>query len=93
LPYRIEFLSEAAQDWRNLEGSARKRLKNAVERLKRNPADYGKPLAAPLHGLRRIRSGDYRIVYRINEAAHVVEVAVICHRRDVYDIANQRGLA
>jgi mRNA interferase RelE/StbE len=32
----------------------------------------------------RIRQGDYRIVYGIDDAAHVVEIVKIGHRREVY---------
>jgi len=32
----------------------------------------------------RIRSGDYRIIYRIENARLVIEVIRIGHRRDVY---------
>ncbi len=92
MSYRIEFIEEAADDWRRLDRSARKRLEKAIERLKKDPKDYGKPLGGPLHGLRRIRSGDFRVVYRIHEASKVVEVGVVCHRRDVYAIAHQRRL-
>ena len=32
----------------------------------------------------RIRLGDYRIVYGIDDSAHVVEIVKIGHRREVY---------
>jgi mRNA interferase RelE/StbE len=32
----------------------------------------------------RIRAGDYRILYEIDDARAVVTVATICHRKDVY---------
>lgn len=37
-----------------------------------------------LHGLWRIRVGDYRIVYAIDDQLRVVRVAAVGHRRDVY---------
>lgn len=33
----------------------------------------------------RIRVGDYRIVYEIDDAAKTVDVTRIAHRRDVYE--------
>ncbi len=92
MAYKIEFLEEAAGDWSGLDRSVRKKLEKAVERLKSSPTEYGKPLGAPLHGLRRLRSGDYRIVYRVNESRKTVEVGIVCHRRDVYRIALKRSL-
>jgi mRNA interferase RelE/StbE len=85
-------LEEAAKDWRDLDASIRKKLASVVERLKRDPEQYGKQLGRPLHRLRRIRSGDYRIVYRVNKTTKNVEIAVVCHRSRVYEIAAQRGL-
>ena len=32
----------------------------------------------------RVRAGDYRIIYVVDDEAHVVTVAVVGHRRDVY---------
>jgi mRNA interferase RelE/StbE len=90
--YKVEFLEEAAKDWLGLDESIRKKLSNAVDRLQTAPEEYGKQLGRPLNRLRRIRSGDYRIVYRVNKKTKVVEIAVICHRSKVYEIALKRGL-
>jgi len=49
-----------------------------------NPHRVGKPLDAPFDGYRSARRGTYRIVYRINEEKHTVEVYSIRHRRDTY---------
>jgi mRNA interferase RelE/StbE len=32
----------------------------------------------------RIRAGDYRMIYAVDDAARMVTVAVVGHRRDVY---------
>lgn len=44
----------------------------------------GKPLAGELRGLWSLRRGDYRILYRIDDAARRIGVARVGHRRDVY---------
>ncbi len=62
----------------------KERIKAVVEeKLTRDPLRVGKPLLHSLRGHFRLRIGDDRIVYRI-EDAHVIVVA-IKHRRDVYD--------
>jgi mRNA interferase RelE/StbE len=41
-----------------------------------------------LHGARnlwRIRIGNYRVVYTVNDAAKTVDVMRIAHRREAYD--------
>ncbi len=49
-----------------------------------SPRRVGKPLFGPLAGCHGARRGTYRVVYRIDEQAHVVEVLDIDHRADIY---------
>ncbi|HLD75178.1 MAG TPA: type II toxin-antitoxin system RelE/ParE family toxin [Bdellovibrionota bacterium] len=64
----------------------RKKIFKAIEnRLLTDPIKYGKPLRYSLKGHRRIRVGDYRVVYRIIPPRQVL-ILVICHRKDVYGI-------
>lgn len=72
-----------------LASAARTRIKTAIEaKLTTAPETYGKPLRRSLKGYRKLRVGDYRVVFRIE--AKTVKVFVIQHRRIVYDIANAR---
>ncbi|MDQ2874751.1 MAG: type II toxin-antitoxin system RelE/ParE family toxin [Actinomycetota bacterium] len=49
-----------------------------------SPHRVGKPLGDPFDGYHSARRGTYRIVYRINEEKHTVEIHSIRHRRDSY---------
>jgi mRNA interferase RelE/StbE len=49
-----------------------------------NPYRAGKPLDEPFDGYYSARRGTYRIVCRIDEAKHLVEIHSIRHRRDAY---------
>lgn len=49
-----------------------------------NPHRVGKELKLSLAGLRSARRGDYRVIYRIDEDEHRIEVLDIEHRADVY---------
>ncbi|HVK24145.1 MAG TPA: type II toxin-antitoxin system RelE/ParE family toxin [Actinokineospora sp.] len=49
-----------------------------------NPHRVGKPLGEPYEGLHSVRRGTYRVLYRIDPGAHVVEIHSIRHRRDAY---------
>lgn len=49
-----------------------------------NPRRVGKPLNEPFDGFYAARRGTYRVIYRIDEAAHRVEIHSIRHRRDAY---------
>ncbi len=49
-----------------------------------DPRRVDKPLVGQFAGMWSARRGDYRIVYEIDEDAHVVLVHRVQHRRDVY---------
>jgi mRNA-degrading endonuclease RelE of RelBE toxin-antitoxin system len=48
------------------------------------PQRVGKPLRNELAGLHSARRGDYRVIYRINDGEHQVEIVAIEHRADAY---------
>jgi mRNA interferase RelE/StbE len=52
--------------------------------LAASPHRVGKPLKLGLAGLHSARRGDYRVIYRIDDDQHRVNVVAIEHRSDVY---------
>ena len=52
--------------------------------LAANPQRVGKPLKLDLEGLHSAHRGDYRIIYRIDDASRRVDVIAIEHRADAY---------
>jgi len=52
--------------------------------LAENPRRVGRPLGRDLLGVWTARRGSYRILYRIDDRARVVNVVRVDHRRDVY---------
>lgn len=85
--YRIEYLdSVVGEDIPRLPKTARNLIRRAIEeRLAIDPIGLGKPLRYSLKGHRRLRVGDYRIVYRIGLQKQIVTIVIIKHRRDVYE--------
>jgi mRNA interferase RelE/StbE len=49
-----------------------------------NPRKVGKPLAPPMASAWSARRGTYRILYRIDDTSHTVNVTAIRHRADAY---------
>ena len=72
-----------ARAYNRLHGPLRERIGSAIEALAADPRPPG---AATLAGRDdyRVRVGDYRIVYAVDDAARAVIVAQIAHRREVY---------
>lgn len=58
------------------------------ERLTSNPDFYGKPLRRSLKGYRKLRVGDWRVIFRIEE--NTVKIFMIAHRSVVYDEIDKR---
>ena len=61
------------------------RLDEAIESLADDPRPPGCRKLAGTSDRYRVRVGDYRIVYRIDDGKVTVLVLVIGHRREVYD--------
>ena len=59
------------------------RLRRAIDDLAENPRPTGSRNLRGREG-RRIRVGDYRIIYEIDDEERVVDVLQVGHRRDVY---------
>ncbi len=82
--YSIDIRPRACRALRELDASARRAVVRAIDSLATEPRPPG---ARPLKGHRpylRIRAGDYRVIYAVDDQAHVVAVAVVGHRREVY---------
>lgn len=49
-----------------------------------DPWRAGKPLHEPYEGLHAARRGTYRVIYKIGEAKHAIEIRSIRYRADAY---------
>ena len=84
--YKIEYVDSVRNDLKTISKSDRERIRAAIEqKLTTNPIEFGKPLQYSLKGLRRLRVGDYRVIFQIEQAAMVVLVVMIGHRKDIYE--------
>lgn len=83
--FTVEYLTQVVKDdIPALPKRVAQTIKRAIEeRLMTDPIGFGKPLRYSLKGHRRLRVGDYRIVYRIDD--QVVIIVAIKHRKDVYE--------
>ncbi|BFD47308.1 type II toxin-antitoxin system RelE family toxin [Wolbachia endosymbiont of Dactylopius coccus] len=84
--YTIIFLDNVLEkDLPDLPKTVRLRVINAInERLTVDPINLGEPLYHSLKGRRRLRVGDYRVIYRVNQSEHIVVITEIGHRDNIY---------
>jgi len=84
MAYKIAYKTSAEKSFSKLPKDIQKRIYAAVQHLADNPRPPGvKKLQSALE-LYRIRVGDYRVIYTIDEGELKILVVTIGHRRDVY---------
>jgi mRNA interferase RelE/StbE len=82
--YRIEFKPAARRQFARLPRRVQERIKPEIDALALNPRPVGAVKLEGAYNLYRIRKGDYRILYQIQDQILLVLVVKIGHRRDVY---------
>jgi len=82
--YRLFIKRSAEQDLRRLPDSVFDRINARILALQQDPRPSGVlKLSGGLEGW-RIRVGDYRILYQIDDGAQTVTIVRVKHRREVY---------
>jgi mRNA interferase RelE/StbE len=67
----------------------KKRIRASIENsLMLEPVKYGDPLKRTLKGYRKLRVGDFRIVYKVEQDNTLI--FGICHRKDIYQKSKSR---
>ncbi|MGH3786679.1 MAG: type II toxin-antitoxin system RelE family toxin [Pseudonocardiaceae bacterium] len=78
-------LPTASKVLRKLDPPTARRIRPAIDRLALDPRPHGASALTGRPGLLRVRVGNYRIVYRVEDARLVVLVVSVDHRREVYE--------
>ncbi len=81
--YKVEVRRRAQRALDKLPKSDFQAIIEAVKNLAQTPRPRGIEKVKST-GLWRIRQGDYRIIYAIDDKKHLVSVVRVGHRREVY---------
>ncbi len=81
--YKISIKSTAAKELEDIPKKELRKIIKRIQSLAENPRAHG---AQKLSGQEqyRVRQGDYRIIYSINDKDLVVDIVKIGHRREIY---------
>lgn len=82
--YRIELLASAARELSALPRAIQLRISHHLDRLADNPRPAGAKALAREAGFLRLRVGDYRVIYRVDDDERSVLVVKIRHRSEAY---------
>lgn len=87
--YHVEFTPAAARQQRKLPVDVQRRVVRALEELESDPRPHGARKLAGEDNLWRLRVGDFRVIYSIEDNRLLLLVLVlvvrVANRRDVYD--------
>ena len=83
MPYSIRIKKSAYKELQKVPKSLQPRIAAAIDGLAVQPYT-GKVLKGDLSGLRRLRVGDYRIIYEINNEEILILILRIAHRKKAY---------
>ena len=84
MAYEVEFEAQVAKQLRDMQRADLQRVMDRVKALADDPRPQGSEKLAGLANAWRIRSGNYRVVYTVDDRAQVVTVTRVGHRREVY---------
>jgi mRNA-degrading endonuclease RelE of RelBE toxin-antitoxin system len=83
-PWKLVLAAPAGRDIECLPEKFATAVVVMLPALAANPKRLGKPLRFELEGRWSARRGPYRIIYALDEQAHIVKVLAVAHRADAY---------
>ena len=82
--YHLILKPSAQKQLENLADVMQRRIVQKIEQIETEPRMSGSVKLAGGRNTYRVRVGDYRIVYEVDDPARTVIVTIIAHRREVY---------
>ena len=83
--FTVTFARSARKDLERLHSTIVNRIFPKIAALGKNPRPAGCLKLKGSGDLWRIRVGDYRVLYSINDADEVVDISAVRHRREAYE--------
>jgi mRNA interferase RelE/StbE len=83
LGYIVEIVSKAEKEFLRLPQVEQDKIRNKILSLENNPKPVGSKKLRETNYF-RLRSGDYRVIYSVNDTAKIIKVLSIGNRKDVY---------
>ena len=86
MPFEVQYHPLVkSKDLPGIPKNIHERIRKAIEmRLFVDPISAGKPLRQSLKGHHKMRVGDYRVIYRVDEDKNKIFIFIIGNRKEVY---------
>lgn len=82
--YRVIIARSARKELESLDRATAHRIVGTLERLRGEPRPVGARKLRGAADLWRVRVGDYRLIYAIDDTQQTVDIRVVRHRKDAY---------
>jgi len=86
MAYRIEVTPRARKDLKALSTRERQRVADQIDALKTNPRPQSCEKLKGREDFYRIRVGDYRVIYRVEDKVLLILIVRIGDRKEIYEI-------
>lgn len=84
MAFRLEYKASVKKELRKLAKPDRIAIVRKIELLSEDPRPSGSAKLKGSQNLFRIRHGDYRVIYQIQQGVLVIIIIRIGHRREIY---------
>lgn len=85
MSYQVKVSKRAKRDLKKMDPDNRQQVRQAIDKLSNNPRPQSsKRMRGEYKGFWRERTGNYRIIYEIQDQDLVVMVIRAGHRKDIY---------
>jgi len=84
MEYRVEIKQSAIKELHKLQADIGKRVLDSLELLATDPRPAQSLKLVETNSSYRLRVGDYRVLYQVDDKAKMVMVLRIAHRKEVY---------
>jgi mRNA interferase RelE/StbE len=82
--YEVRVAPKAVRQLKKLPQTVREKVIDCLEGLSRNPRPHGVEKLSQDPRLWRVRCGEYRVIYWINDQSGIVVALIVRHRKDAY---------
>jgi mRNA interferase RelE/StbE len=84
--YTVTISKSAAKELSKLPKEVNNRIIPVIVSLEENPRPLGATKLKGSSGNWRVRVGDYRVVYSIDDSVLIVDIRKVGHRKDIYEL-------
>lgn len=86
MTWKVAYKKSVQKDLKKISKDIQYIIRRAIEeKLMTEPLKFGLPLRRNLKGLMKLRVGDYRIIYSVDEKIVTIHVIKIGHRKEIYE--------